>query len=160
MKPLFVALLAAMLVHAAPALAQSAGASPLIGSWAVEVSRLPMSPEVRPKSVTIMLSDAGGGKWATQVEVVDAGGAKSHVEGISTLDGTPAPVKGNLEADLAAAKMPAPSVLIMMLGKGGVPASTRVYTAVADGKSMVETAAYFGQGGRPIMRTNYFTRVR
>lgn len=160
MKVFFAMLLAAVLVHGTPALAGPSSASPLIGRWAVDVSRLPMPPEARPKSVTIAFSDAGNGKWATQVDIVDANGAKSHAEGAGVLDGTAAPVKGNLEADVAAMKMPAPNVLVMMLAKGGVPASTRVYAVAADGKSMIETAAYFGHDGKPILRTNYFTRVR
>lgn len=76
------------------------------------------------------------------------------------LDGTPAAVTDSIEADITAVKMPASNVLIMQLGKGGVPASTRIYTVAADGKSMIETAAYFGQDGKPILRTNYFMRVR
>ena len=126
MKPIVAVLLAVVLAHGAPAFAQSASASPLIGSWAVDISRLPMPPEARPKSVAIMFSNVGDGKWATRVDVVDASGAKSRVKGILPLDGTPTPVEGNLEADLAAAKMPAPNVLVMMLGKAGGPASTRV----------------------------------
>jgi len=147
MKPLFVVLLSAMLVHAATALAQSARASPLFGSWAVDVSPLPVSPEVRPKSVNIMFSDAGGesGRRRSRSSTL----AERHVDARA---GQRQP-----GADLATAKMPGPNVLIMMLGKGGVPASTRVDTVAADGKSMVETAAYFGQDGRPIMRTT--TRV-
>jgi hypothetical protein len=47
----------------------------------------------------------------------------------------------------------------MMLGKGGVPANTRVYAVAADGRTMVEAANYFGSDGKPVMRTNYFTRM-
>ena len=71
-----------------------------------------------------------------------------------------APVTGSPEADIAAMKQPQPDVLVVALGKGGIPASTRIYAAAADGKTMVETAVYFGSDGLPIMRTNYFTRVR
>jgi hypothetical protein len=157
---LAILLLIAVPIQDAPALARSSNASPLIGSWAVDVSRLPIPPEARPQRVTFTFSDAGNGKWATQVDIVDAAGAKSHAEGTAALDGTPAPVKGSLEADVTAVKMPAPNVLVMQLGKGGNPASTRVYTVAADGKSMIEIAAYFGDGGVPVMRTNHFTRVR
>lgn len=160
MKPLFAILLAAVLAHGAPALAESSKASPLIGRWAVDVSRLPMPPEARPKSVTITFGDAGAGKWTTQVDIVDAGGAKSHAEGTAPLDGTPVSVTGSMETDITAVKMPVPNVLVMQLGKGGLPASTRVYTVAADGKSMIETAAYFENDGRPVLRTSYFARVR
>ena len=161
MKALFaIPLLVAVLIQDTSALAKPSSASPLIGSWAVDVSRLPIPPEARPKSVTIRFGDAGNGKWATQVDIVDAGGARIHAEGIAALDGTAAPVEGSPEADVTAVKMPAPNVLVMQLGKGGMPASTRVYTVAADGNSMIEIAAYFGDGGVPVMRTDYFTRVR
>lgn len=160
MKAHFAILLAAVLIHGAPAFARSSNASPLIGSWAVDVSRLPMPPEARPKSVTIAFSDAGDGKWTTQVEIVDAGGAKSHAAGTATIDGVPVPVKGSMETDISAVKMPAPNVLVMALGKGGVPASTRIYTVAADGKTMIEIASYFGHDGKPVLRTSHFTRIR
>lgn len=160
MKALVSILLAAVLIQHAPAFARSPSASPLVGSWAVDVSRLPIPPEARPKSVTFAFNDAGNGKWSTQVDIVNADGTKLHSQGIAPLDGTPTAVKDSIEADITAVKMPAPNVLIMQLGKGGIPASTRIYTVAADGKSMIETAAYFDQHGKPILRTNYFTRVR
>lgn len=160
MKALISILLAAVLIYHAPAFACSPGGSPLIGNWAVDVSRLPMPPEARPKSVTIKFSDSGCGKWTTQVEITDAAGAKHRAEGTASLDGTPTPVTGSLEADVTAVKMPTPDVLIMQLGKGSDPASTRVYAAAADGKTMIETVAYFEKDGKPVLRTNYFTRVR
>ena len=160
MKAIVSMLLAAVLIHDAPAFARSPSASPLIGSWTVDVSRLPIPPAARPKRVTITFGDAGGGKWTTQVDIVDGGGAKSHAVGIAPLDGTPVSVTGSSEADISAVRMPAPNVLVMQLGKGGIPGSTRIYTVAADGKTMIETAAYFGRDGKPIFRTNYFTRVR
>jgi hypothetical protein len=159
MKSFLAIVLIAGAVHNAPALAQSSIRSPLLGSWAVDVSRLPIPPEARPRSVTITFSDAGSGKLTTHVDIVDAGGAESHAIGTTTLDGKAASVTGS-EADTAATKMPAPNVLVMALGKGGMPASTRIYTVAEDGKSLVETAAYTGDSGLPVMRTNYFTRVR
>ncbi|SFR95080.1 hypothetical protein SAMN05216570_1119 [Dyella sp. OK004] len=160
MKALFAALLIAGVMHNAPALARTSSASPLIGRWTVDVSRLPMPPEARPKSATIAFADAGEGKWTTHVDIVDAGGGESHAVGTTALDGTAAPVQGSPEADTVALKSPAPNVLVMALAREGVPASTRVYAVAADGKSLVETAVYFGDNGLPIMRTHYFTRVR
>lgn len=159
MKTFFALLLTAGLLTGTPLLAKTAESSPLAGKWAVDVSRIPVPPEARPKSVTITFGDAGG-KWSTQVDIANADGTQLHAEGTAPLDGTPTPVTGSLEADITAVKMPSPHVLVMQLGKGGVPASTRIYTVAADGKTMVETVAYFGQDGKPILRTNYFTRVR
>lgn len=159
MKAIFSILLAAVLIQHAPASARSSNASPLIGSWAVDVSRLPMPPAARPKRVTITFGTAAGGRWSTRVDIVDAGGVESRAIGTLPLDGTPVSVT-SLEADISAAKMPTPNVLVMQLGKNGIPGSTRIYTVAADGKTMVETAAYFDKGGKPILRTNYFTRIR
>ncbi len=48
------ALLGTLLLAAAvPAAAGPAPASPLLGSWSVDLTRLPIPPEARPKSVTI-----------------------------------------------------------------------------------------------------------
>ena len=160
MKALVAMLLAAAAVQVAPAHAQPSNASPLLGSWAVDVSRLPIPPAARPKSVTFTFSDVGGGKWTTSVDIVDAGGAVTHAVSNAGLDGIAAPVKGSIEADTIALKLPAPNVLVMDLVKQGIPASTRVYTVAADGRMMIETASYAGGNGRPMMRTNYFTRLR
>lgn len=143
----------------ASTLASPSAASPLIGSWAVDVSRLPIPPEARPKKVTITFGDAGEGAWRTDVDIVDAGGAESHAISTATLDGKPTPVSGSGEADIVAVKMPVPNVLVLALGKGGDPASTRIYAVAADGKTMIETAVYFGNNGLPVTRTNYFTHI-
>ena len=153
-------LLVAGFIEAAPALARSPADSPLLGSWAVDISRLPIPPAVRPKSVTITFSDADGARWTTDVEIVDASGAASHAVSSAALDGTAAPVKHSIEADTVALMLPAPNVLVMDLVKKGIPASTRVYTVAADGKTLTETVAYAGGNGLSMMRTNYFTRVQ
>jgi hypothetical protein len=75
-------------------------------------------------------------------------------------DGSAAPVEGSPEADIAAVMMPRPDVLILALSKGGVPGSIRISTVDAGGKAYTETATYFGRDGMPVMRTNYFTRIR
>lgn len=159
MRVLFAILLVAGLGGAMPALAQTGAPSPLLGSWAVDVSKLPIPPEARPKSVTISYTDVGGGKWRTNVDII-GNDYENHTAGTYTPDGTPYAVEGSPEADIAAVKLPAPNVMVLALGKGGAPASTRVYTVAPDGKTMIETAAYIGDDGKPVMRTNYFTRVR
>jgi hypothetical protein len=151
-------LLAIALMSTAPV---NPAPSPLLGSWSVDVSRLPMPPEARPKRVTISFSDSGDGKWTTNVDIYGGDGTRRHMAGANALDGTPGPVSGDLaEADSVAVKLPAPNVMVMQLAKGGIPASTRVYTVTADGKSMIETAAYVGPDGKPLLRTNYFSRVQ
>ncbi|PZP32910.1 MAG: hypothetical protein DI603_09545 [Roseateles depolymerans] len=134
--------------------------APLMGSWAVDTSRLPMAPAVRPRSVTITFSASGAEQVKTKVEVIDSAGNRLEADGVTPLDGTPTPVKSNFEADISATLMPRPDVLIMQLGKNGVPASTRIYAVQADGNSMIETVAHFDAEGRPVLRKNYFSRVR
>jgi hypothetical protein len=160
MKALVAILLVAGMIQVAPVLARAADASPLLGSWAVDVSRLPIQPAARPKSVTFTFSDAGNGKWATRVDILGGDGSASHATSIAALDGTPAPIVNSPEADTVALMLPAPNVLVMDLVKKGIPASTRVYTVAADGRTMVETASYAGGNGLPMMKTHYFTRVK
>ncbi len=165
MKTFFAVLLVACgVILSTPAFAQSSTAkapapSPLLGTWAVDVARLPIPAEARPKSVTIAFSDAGGEKWTVDVNIIDAGGSKIHAYGTYSLDGTAAPGQGStIEADTGAIRLPAPNVLILALGKNEMPASTRIYTVAADGKNMIETAVNFDKV--PKMRTNYFSRVK
>lgn len=159
MRTHFFLLLAATLL-ATPGAAQPAARSPLLGTWAVDVSKLPIPPEQRPKSVTFTYSEAGEGKWATQVDIVGPDGSASHGTASYLRDGTAWPVQGSPEADTTAVMTPQPGVLVMALSKGGVPGSIRIYTVAPDGKSMTETATYFTREGKPVMRTNYFNRVR
>lgn len=132
----------------------------LFGSWSVDIGRLPMPAAQRPKSVTISFTDEGAARLGTRVAVVDPSGGRLEAAGVTPLDGTPTPVKSNFEADVSATFMPRPEVLIMQLAKNGNPASTRIYSVNADGLSMVETVAYFGADGQPVLRRNYFSRVR
>jgi hypothetical protein len=159
MNALFGTLLLVAAMPLTPVAAQTATPSPLLGSWAVDVSRLPIPPESRPKRVTITYGDAGGGKWRTDVEVLRPDGSRDHAQSIYPLDSTPVPVVGNFEADTTAARMPHANVLIMALVKDGVPASTRIYTVAPDSKTMIETAVYF-RDGQPVMRTNHFNRIK
>lgn len=153
-----IVLLTAGLMQAAPALAAAPAASPLLGSWAVDVARLP--PNARPKSVTISFSEAGDAKWTTEVNVVAPDGSVSRGVATHPVNGTAAAVEGYPGADTVSVTTPAPDVLVMALSKGGVPASTRIYTVAPDGKTQTETVVYFKPDGTPAMRTNHFTRVR
>jgi hypothetical protein len=161
MKAWFAVLPFVLAMHSAMALAQPPAASPLLGQWAVDVSRLPMAPEARPKSVTFTFADAGEGKWATEVAIVDPAGVQLRSFATVALDGTSVPIKGaTLEADTVALKHPVPNVLIMALAKDGHPASTRIYSVAADGKTLVETSVYADDKGVPVMRTYELTRIR
>lgn len=159
MKALYSALLAAA-VYASPAHAEPAAPSPLLGRWEVDVAKLPIPPEQRPKSVSITYSDVGAGKWRTQVDVVLPDGKAVQALSTYTPNGTATPVEGNLEADMAATRLPASGVMVTALALKGVPGSMRTYTVSPDGQTMTETVVYFTKEGTPAMRTNLFNRVR
>ena len=156
----FFAVLLTILLPSVAVLASPPAASPLIGSWAVDIARLPVPPQARPKSVTFTFSESSDGMLKMQVHIVGPDGSESHSIATASLDGEAVPVSGSMEADVAAVKMPAPNVLVLMLAKEKAPASTRIFTVSADGKTMIETAAYFGPEGRPLMRTNHFSRIQ
>lgn len=158
MKAFFPTLL--MIGALQPAAALAEPASPLLGTWAADIDRLPIPPEARPKSVTITYSDVGGGQWRTHVDVVLPDGKALQASSTYTPDGTPVKVAGNLEADTVATRIPEPGVMITALALGGVPGSMRTYTVSADGQRMTETVVFFAKDGTPGMRTNLFNRVR
>lgn len=160
MKAIYSALFAAVALNSLPALAQPASDSPLLGVWAVDVNKLSAPPAERPRSVTISYSDAGAGQWQTKVEVVLPDGQTVQALSTYTPDGTATPVEGNLEADMAATRLPEPGVMVTALARGGVPGSMRTYTVAPDGRTMTETVVYFTSEGVPAMRTNHFNRVR
>lgn len=160
MKPIAATLLLSATLAQSVSAADAKLDAPLMGSWSVDTSRLPMAPAARPRSVTITFSATGTEQVKTKVEIIDPAGNRLEAEGVTPLDGTPTPVKANFEADISATLMPRPDVLILQLGKNGIPASTRIYAVRADGNSMIETVAHFAADGRPVLRKNYFSRVR
>lgn len=144
----------------ASAPAQHLASSALLGTWALDISHMPVPPEQRPKSVAFMFGDKGDNTLNMRVDIVYAPGQEVHSAGMGKLDGTPSAVKDSPEADTASFKLPAPNVLVMALQKNGVLVSTRIYSVMPDGHSLTETEVYPGKDGLVSMRTNYFTRVR
>ena len=141
----------------AVAAAPTPSGSPLVGHWTLDVSTLPMPPEMRPKKVELDFQEAADGRWTTQVEILDAKGERLHSTSTLALDGTPGRATGTYWVDVLAAKMPAPNVLVMQFVYEGIPRSTRVYSVTPDGAVMTETEVYF-RDGKPVMRTAHFTR--
>ncbi|MGE5563649.1 MAG: hypothetical protein ACM3ZV_10145 [Bacillota bacterium] len=158
MKLAIPTLLCAMLLSQG-ALAASPAASPFLGRWGVEVSKLPLPPEQRPQSVTMTFSDAGGGEWTTTVDIVGPDGSANHFVSTSSLDGTPAPISANGEYDHVAMTTPVSNVLIMALSKEGTPGTTRIFTLSADGKTDIETHVYRTAEGLLSMKTAEWQRL-
>lgn len=142
----------------APAAKDAASTTPpLVGNWALDVARVP--EEERPKAVTMAFRVSSDKKWTTRVQVVSPDGSSQHAESTAALDGVPVPIVGNMGfVDTVALRQPAPNTLVMTLGKGGTPFSTRVYTVSKDRKSMTETIVWAGKE-LPKLETTYFKRV-
>jgi hypothetical protein len=142
------------------ALAASPAKSPFLGTWEVDVAKLPLPPEQRPKSVTMIFADAGAGKWTTTVDIVNPDGSAVHSMSTYTLDGTPATIADNQEYDHVAITTPLPNVLIMALSKSGTPGTTRIFTILPDGNTDIETHVYETADGPLSMKTAVWKRVR
>ena len=106
-----------------PVLAASPADSPLVGHWLLEVDSLPMPPEARPKSVSIVFAAMPDGKWNERVEIIDPNGKPMHSESTLSLDGTPGRASGTYWVDVLAAKMPEPEPISAM--RRGLRAATR-----------------------------------
>ena len=139
--------------------AAPAAPSPFLGRWAVDVAKLPLPPEQRPKSVTMTFRDAGGGKWSTIVDIVAPDGAVVHSVSTYPLDGTPAAIPENGEYDHVAIATPLPNVLIMALSKKGTLGTTRIFTISPDGDTDIETHVYQTAEGPLSMKTAEWKRL-
>ncbi len=136
-------------------------ASPLLGTWSLDLSQMPVPADQRPKSVSITFADVGGGKWSTRVVITGQDGNVREMNSRYMRGGAAVPIEGDrMEADIAAVATPAPNVMVLALGKDGHPASTRIYTVSRDGKKMTEEAVSWGDGGTPVIRSNQFMRVK
>lgn len=141
---------------AQPAQNSEISQSPLVGSWSLDVNRIPS--EERPRRVTIAFEVSRDQVWTTEVEIVAPNGAISRAQSTAMLNGVPVPVSGNMGfLDTVSLRQPAPNTLVMTLGKNGSPVSTRVYTVAKDRKSMTETIIWPGDDV-PKLETNYFNR--
>ena len=158
MKKHLAALLIAGLVYCAPMLAQSPK-SPLLGKWVLDVESMPLPAEARPKSVTITYSEAGEGKWRTNVDVVGRDGHEVHAAGTYPLDGTAVPSEGYPTIDTIATVLPAPNVMVTALYQKGIPRTTRTYTVAADGNAMTETVVWLNLNGKPEITMRRFNRA-
>lgn len=158
MKKHLAAVLVAGLVTCAPVLAQSP-ASPLLGTWVLDVESMPFPPEARPNSVTLTYSDAGDGKWRTIVDVVGRDGHEIRADGTYPLDGTAVASEGYPTVDTIATVLPAPNVMVTALYQKGIPRTTRTYTVAADGKTMTETVVWLNLNGKPEITMSRFNRA-
>lgn len=142
---------------AAAAHATAPRVSPLVGRWSLDTARIPV--EERPRRVTISFRVSPQQTWTTEVEIVAPDGTIQRAESVAALDGASAPVTGTMDSiDSVSLRQPAPGTLVMTLGKGGAPVSTRVYTAAKDRRAMTETIVW-ASGGLPALETTSFRRI-
>jgi hypothetical protein len=134
--------------------------SPLLGRWEIDLEHSEIPPEARPQSVTITYSDAGKGRWSTDVAIVGSDGGKIDATSTYPLDGTLAPGTGYFNVDSVAVRVPRPTVMVTAFYKAGVPRSTRTYIVSPDGSTMLENIVWFGENGKPEIATNQFRRVK
>ncbi len=131
--------------------------SPLVGRWALDIGRIPANE--RPQAVTIAFVLAPDRQWATHVEMTGADGVMRYANSVAAANGVPVAVSGTMDfIDTVSLRQPEANTLVMTLGRGGAPISTRVYTVAADGRSMTETIIWPGTD-LPKMETTYFNRV-
>ena len=159
MRSAITAVLLLVGLHAAPAPAASPDASPLAGRWTLDIAKLTMPPEARPKRVDLEFRAEADGRWTTQVEITDQGGKRMSTHSTLSLDGTPGRASGTYWVDVLAASMPAPNVLVMQIVYQGIPRSTRVFSVADDGSVLTETEAYFKEDGTPMQRIAFFSRL-
>jgi hypothetical protein len=133
---------------------------PLLGTWALDVEQMQIPAELRPKNVSVTFADAGAGKWETRIDIIGADDSQRHMISTYERDGLAVAIEGDqLEADAVAVSTPTPKTLIMALAKSGRPASTRVYSVVDEGNTMIEKAVSYNDAGMPVIRTNRFLRI-
>jgi hypothetical protein len=149
-----VGVLLASLLVGAPAF--SGDDHKLLGTWSVDVSK--MQQPNPPKSVTLVLAEAGEGTYKMTVDIVSFDGAKSHAEGTFKSDGTASRAVGSPDLDIASVTMPNQGILVMGTGYSGKPSSSRVWSLADDGKHMIETVIRHLPDGTPYTRT--FTWIR
>lgn len=140
-----------------PAAATAQRSSPLVGRWSLETARIPI--EERPQRVTIAFRVSPKQAWTTEVEIVAPNGAALRAQSTAALDGVAVPVTGTMDSiDSVSLRQPAPGTLVMTLGKGGAPVSTRVYTVSKDRRTMTETIIW-ASTGLPALETTTFRRI-
>jgi len=133
---------------------------PFLGTWELDLSRMPANYGPPPRRVLYTFEDAGNGQWRTTVDITAPDGSVRHMAVRYARDGSASTGEGDQsEADSAAINQPAPNVLVMSLSKNKMLGSVRVYAVSSDGKEMTESAAATDSGGAPFVRNFHFRRL-
>lgn len=158
----FLAAAAAALLLGGNAMAQQAtGASPFLGEWELDLTRMPETYGPPPKRVTFQFEDVGAGQWRTKVEITAPNDSVRRATVQYRRDGKAVKGEGDtLDGDTVAFTSPAPNVLMMSMAKNKGLVGVRVYAISADGREMTESAAGINRDGAPFARDFHFRRIR
>lgn len=138
-----------------------ASRSPFLGTWELDLSRMPSNYGPPPRRVLYTFEDVGAGQWRTTVDITAPDGSVRHMAVRYARNGSASAGEGdNSEADSAAINQPASNVLVMSLAKNKMLGSVRVYAISSGGKEMTESAAAADAGGAPFVRNFHFRRLR
>jgi len=152
---------AALLIGAAAPAQPVAEPSPFIGTWELDLARMPDNYGTPPKRVTFTFKDVGAGQWRTEIDITAPDDSVRHSAIQYRRDGKMAAGEGDTrEADSAAFSAPAPNVLVMGLAKDKHLGAVRVYTVSSDGREMTESATNVDDQGAPFVRSFHFKRIR
>ncbi len=155
------AVIAGVPAVAGPAYPAATEPSPFLGTWELDLRRMPESYGPPPKRVLYQFEDVGAGQWRTTIDITAPDGSVRHMAVRYARDGSAVPGEGDLsEADNAAINLPAPNVLVMSLSKNKALGSVRVYAVSGDGNEMTESAAAMSPSGMPFVRNFHFRRLR
>ncbi|MET3709938.1 hypothetical protein ABIC65_000618 [Sphingomonas trueperi] len=139
----------------------AANRSPFLGTWQLDLARMPANYGPPPRRVLYTFEDAGKGQWRTTVDITAPDGSVRHMTVRYARDGSASAGEGDQsEADSAAINQPASNVLVMSLTKNKMLGSVRVYAVSPDGEEMTESAAAADAGGAPFVRNFHFRRLR
>ena len=147
------------------AAAQAAAPSPqFLGTWEMDLSKTDPQPpptgdpKTTPKSVTVTVKDAGGGKWSSELVNEMADGTKYPQPATTfNLDGTPSPATGDVTLVVT---FPDPSTAVVTAVQNGQPVSTETYKLSADGKQMVSVLDTIGPDGNPFHMTQTYNKKK
>ena len=141
--------------------AQAASPDGFLGTWELDISKtpLPADPSAAvPKSVTVTIKDAGGGKRTNQVVIVSADGKKVEqtpvtygIEGSTSLTGNP-------QADSMTMTHPDASTEIVTNYKAGKQVQRSTAKLSVDGKQDVITIDSVDKNGKPVQQILIFNR--
>jgi hypothetical protein len=137
-KQLFLSLVAAAALVFATVNANAAPNPKFIGTWSLDLSKVPASANP-PKSVTLVTADVGGGKWKTTIATVAADGKTGGNEVTYAVDGKDYPVTGSAMVDTNSFTSPDPNTLVIVEKKGGKLVDTLTTKLSADGNTQTAT---------------------